>query len=160
MSARIRFVVLAAALLLLAGCGQGYRGLDVEPVSGSTVTTTLAYLDGLDEGPAYTVTMNVPENWVGKFETQNLGNSVYFFYTEESAPARVFAVEALSPKQYWASSGSYPNSHTNIVNRGDTYFVYYLPIDAYYSGLDDTLFMTLTAEVPAIIASFAAVAAN
>lgn len=156
----VLFVVLVAALVL-TGCAGGFGGNEVTAVTAASVSATLQYVDGGKQGPAYNMTVTVPDDWVGVFDVQNTGNTLMFHYTKDVAePALVFSIEALSPTQYWKASGSYPASQTNIVNAGDTYFVYHLPIDTFYSGLSAEQLATLSAAVPGIVASFAAEAAQ
>ena len=86
---------------------------------------------------------------------------MYFDYiTDSGETAEIFYVEALSTSQYWQQNGAHPGSYTNIVNRGNTYFIYYLPIDVYYSGLSATEFATFAEAVPGIVASFSASVVN
>ncbi|MBK8987097.1 MAG: hypothetical protein IPM39_13635 [Chloroflexi bacterium] len=159
MSVKLRFVlfvVLVFGVLMLTGCGA-FGDNTIDPVQSSEITTTMRYLDGSTEGPAYDVSLMVPDAWVGQFVTQNLGNAVQFKYPVAN-PKLIFSIEALSATQYWQSSGSYPAGHTNIINLGDTYFVYHMPVDAYYSDLSPEEFQAFAALVPDIVASFTAVA--
>lgn len=160
---QLRPLFLLMIMLVAAGCARAVSVVspNVNAVDATDVTATLQYLERLDEGPAYNVSLTVPDSWVGRFETRNIGNVLYFDYLNDNGTkAQLFSVEALSEAQYWKMSGAYPNSHTNLVNRGDTLFVYHLPIDAYYSGLDEATFDMLSADVPAIVASFSATEAN
>lgn len=158
MSNKLRVVLVTVSLvmlLLVTGCAGGFLGLDVAEVDDTAVTVPMQYLQGPEEGPMYNVSLNVPSDWVGSFRIRNVGNVAYFEYTGDTAqPALVFTIDALSNEQYWAQSGSYPGSYQNIINQDDTYFIYHLPIDTYYSGLSESQLATLSAEVPAVIESF------
>ncbi|MBK7894507.1 MAG: hypothetical protein WAS33_08110 [Candidatus Promineifilaceae bacterium] len=144
----------------LVGCGGSFLANETLPIASETVTAQLQFVDGAEVGPMYDVEVVVPADWVGQFETRNVGNKLYFEYATEAGGAEVFFIEALSMSQYWAQNGSHPGSYTNIVNRGDTYFIYHLPIDAYYSGLSDEDFSIFSAAVPGIVDSFSAQVAN
>jgi hypothetical protein len=103
----------------------------------------------------------VPADWVGQFETVNEGNTLVFNYiTENDRRAPIFFIEALSRPQYWEQIGSYPGQYTNLVNTFDTYIIYHLPIDAYYSGLPRVEFEALAEDVPDIVASIQTEAVN
>ncbi|MEZ4591147.1 MAG: hypothetical protein R3D55_08390 [Chloroflexota bacterium] len=152
--------LLALVVMGLAGCAGSFVSNETAPIDSETVSTQLQYVDGAEVGPLYNVEVAVPADWVGQFETRNVGNKLYFEYVTDAGGAEIFFIEALSSSQYWEQAGSHPGSYVNIVNRGDTYFVYHLPIDAYYSGLPDEEFLTFSAAVPEIVASFSAQAAN
>ncbi len=161
MSTKLRFVlftVLVVSALALTGCAGAISGNAVAPVASSAITTSMNYVDGSNTGPVYNVSVTVPDAWVGQLETQNLGNVLQFKTSDTGS--LIFSIEALSATQYWQASGSYPAGHTNIVNLGDTYFVYHVPVDAYYSGLSAEDFQVLVAAVPEVIASFTAEAAK
>lgn len=153
--------VLALVMLALTGCGGSFLKNETTAVSTETVSAQLQFVDGSEVGPLYNMTVDVPADWVGQFETRNVGNKIYFeFVTDSGNSAQIFFIEALSTSQYWQQSGNHPSSYVNIVNRGDTYFIYYLPIDAYHSGLPDEQFLSLAEAVPQIVASFNARVAN
>lgn len=158
MSNKLRMLlltVLLAVWVMVTGCAGGFLGLNVAEIQNTAVVIPMQYLQGPEQGPLYNVTVNVPEEWVGQFQTRNVGNVVYFEYVgQNSEPALIFTIDALSDEQYWKQSGSYPGSYQNIINQGDTYFIYHLPIDTYYSGLSETELTALTAVVPDVIASF------
>lgn len=157
----ILVAVMAVVVFTLTSCGGAYVNNETTAVSAETVAVQLQYVDGAEVGPLYDVQVAVPAEWVGKFETRNVGNRLYFDYVGDSGDAaEIFFIEALSTSQYWDQNGAHPSSYTNIVNRGNTYFIYYLPIDAYYSGLSDEDFATLAEAVPAIVASFSASVVN
>lgn len=159
----VKFRYLCVVILMLAfaaGCANVASPPEVSAVQSAEVTSQLQFHDRLDRGPAYNVTVTVPDSWVGNFEVRNVGNVVYFDYTGGDRSAEIFSIEALSPAQYWKASGSQPNSHTNLKNLGDTYFVYHLPIDAFYSGLPDAEFDELAAAVANVVVSFSAEAAQ
>jgi len=164
-----KYLSILVGVLLFAISGCGYRaftepGLDYEAVDATTITRTLQYFDEQNEGPVYNVSFTVPEAWVGEFETRALGNGISFEFVqaleveEDEEPefryAPIFTVEALSSPQYWKQVGSYPEQFVNIKFTADTYFIYNLPIDAFYSGLPDDEFDEFAAAVPEIIASF------
>lgn len=153
-------LIIAALALTLSGCA-GTNVNTVAPVNNETVVIPVQFIDGIEVGPLYNMSVNVPQDWVGKFQSRSVGNKVYFDYlTGSGAAAPIFFIEALSPSQYWDQNGAHPTSYINLINRGDTFFVYYLPIDAYYSGLPKQEFDTFAAAVPGIVSSFAAEAAN
>lgn len=157
----ILVAVTAVVVFLLTSCGGTYINNEVTAVSAETVAVQLQYVDGAEVGPLYDVQVAVPADWVGNFEVRNVGNKVYFDYvTDSGASAEIFFIEALSTSQFWAQNGSHPGSYTNIVNRGNTHFIYHLPIDAYYSGLSDEEFATFAQAVPSIVASFSARVVN
>ena len=159
--ARIFLLVLLALMVIgLAGCGGSFLANETAPIDSETVTAQLQFADGAEVGPLYDVELVVPSDWVGQFETRNLGNKLYFEYVTDAGGAEVFFIEALSESQYWDQNGPHPASYTNIVNRGDTYFIYHLPIDAYYSGLSEEDFLSFSEAVPGIVDSFTAQAAN
>lgn len=164
MSGKFRvFLLVISALVVFAltGCGGAFIENETMPVSAETVAVEMQYVDGAEVGPLYNVEVAVPADWVGNFETRNLGNRLYFEYIPDSGePTEIFFIEALSSSQYWEQNGAHPGSYTNIVNRGDTFFIYYLPIDAYYSGLPEAEFASFAEAVPNIVASFNARAAN
>lgn len=171
--ATIRFVILSIILFSVSGCG--YRAftepeLAYEPVDSNEVVRTIQYLDGQTEGPLYNISLTVPDGWVGTFETRNLGGAAYSFEfmqelevdedDEDLEPedmfryAPIFTVEALSRPQYWEQSGSYPEQYVNVKFTADTYFIYSVLPDAYYSGLPDDEYAEFTAAIPEIMASF------
>lgn len=152
--------LLAVMVIGLAGCGGSFLGNETAPIDSETVTAQLQFADGAEVGPLYNVEVMVPADWVGQFETRNVGNKLYFEYATESGGAEIFFIEALSVDQYWKQSGAHPGSYVNIVNRGDTFFIYHLPIDAYYSGLSEEEFLGFSEAVPGIVDSFSARAAN
>lgn len=152
----VKFVGLSLLLMILTGCVGAFAGNEVSSITSNSVNATMQYLQEGDLGPQYDVMLEVPQDWVGQFDLQNIGNRIYFNYTGGSEANQVFFIEALSAEQYWKQSGSYPGSYVNIVNKGDTYFIYHLPIDTHYSGLDVTQFEIFSAAVPAIVESFSA----
>lgn len=154
-----RFALLVALVGVLAACGP--RNLEVfqlqvEPIENTTVTRTLQFIENnRDPGPAYSFSVEVPSDWVGQVETSRLENRITFEYlSEDGVRADLFFIDALSRPQYWQQVGSYPGDFNNVKNTYDTYFIYHLPLDAYYSGLDQAVFEEFAAQVPDIIASF------
>lgn len=159
---RFRYVLIAVALLLLVGCRSqafGNYGVQTAPVDAAAVVQPLRFADQESVGSSYNVSVTVPESWVGQFEVRNTGNSLAFVYVGDSnRRAPIFYIEALSHDQYWEQIGSYPTLYTNIgILNNNTYFIYYVPPDAYYSGLPKEVFEAFAAEVPAVVASFSAV---
>lgn len=160
MIARFRFVLVFAALLgalVLAGCNVG----DVEfeestvPVTNTTVEEVLRFVDMDEVGPEYIVRMTLPEDWVGDFQMRVSGNRLFLdLVIDEDTTANIFFLEALSEAQYWEQIGSYPGTFFNVRNTADTYFTYYVPVFAFYTGLTEEEFETYTSEVPAIVQSF------
>jgi len=154
---RIRFILLGSVAILLAGCAGVFTGFDtvVNPVSDAAVEETIQYFDTGFLGPRYNVMVTLPDAWVDTFEIRNEGNRLTFEYINEKSGANpIFYVEALSESQYWEQIGSYPGIYKNLGNTNDTYFIYYAPIDAFYSGLSRALHAELLAELPGIAATF------
>lgn len=158
----LALLISLVALFVLSACvPKAYRTNETFPVDGTTVTFQLAYDDGLTVGTPYEVTMTVPQSWVGNFTVRNLGNTAYFEYAATGGSSQVFSITALSPNQYWKQTGSYPGSFTTVRNmRGETYIVYYQPIDTYYSGVSAEQLATFTAEIQAAIATVQVEATN
>lgn len=159
MFVKSRFVLFTIVLLVLGltACAGAFGGNELEPVTAATVNTSLQYVDIGVTGPAYDVSFVVPNEWVGKFVIRNIGNVLVFNHTTDTGQSKpLFYIEALSDTQYWQASGGYPTSQTNIINLGDTYFVYHLPVDTFHSGLAEDEFQALAAAVPDIVASFSA----
>lgn len=150
---------LLTVMILLTGCAGGFSQIETVPVSERILSTSMQFAEGPQVGPTYDVSVEVPQDWVGQFEVQNTGNRISFDFTGGSSqPGEIFFIDALSPGQYWKQAGSYPGSYANIINKGDTFFIYYLPIDSFYSDLPEEEFLTLSESVPSIIESFEAVA--
>lgn len=158
MSSKTQTIALFIVLFVLAGCVQqnSFARPDVSPVQGGAISSSLQFYEGLEAGPSYDVSLDLPASWQGDFQTRNTGNALYVEHLGTGQGKALFWIEALSPQQYWQSSGGYPNSHTNIVNKGDTYFVYHMPIDSYYTGLSEDEFATFSAVVPDIVSTFVA----
>ncbi|MCA9969857.1 MAG: hypothetical protein KC425_06560 [Anaerolineales bacterium] len=158
MSTKSRLVLVFMLLLVLAlsGCAGAFVKSEVQSIASQNFTATLGYVDGSETGPQYNISMAVPEDWVDELEVENLGNVLNFRTPIGGDGAYVFSIEALSAEQYWQASGSFPASQVNIVNLGDTFFVYHLPVDTFYSGLENVQFEALATAVPQVIASFAA----
>jgi hypothetical protein len=163
MFVRSRFVlfIVLSLILVLTACAGPFGKSETLPVDAATFSATMQYVDIGEIGPAYNVTLTLPDEWVGKMEVRNIGNSLAFNRIVDSGLSKpLFYIEALSSEQYWQSSGSYPASNTNIINLGDTFFVYSLPIDEFHSGLSAEDLSIVAAQVPAVIASFNVEAAN
>jgi hypothetical protein len=160
MATKYRFVFLGLIVLLtMVGCSGGIgRAVTVEPVDAVTLVRELQFTDGQEEGPMYLVSVTVPDSWIGRFETSIQGNRIAFeFQVDEERRASIFYIDALSRSQYWEQIGSYPGPYQNIVFTSDTYFIYSVPIYAYYSGLPDDEFQAFADAVPQIVSTFDAV---
>lgn len=161
MANQVRTVLTAIVLaLVLASCAGGaFGGFPQAPmeITEAEVVRTMRYFDEGSLGPQYSVSFTVPESWVGRFATVQTGSVMAFdFVAESGRRSRIFTIDALSQQQFWEQNGSYPTQFTNILNTWDTYFIYNVPIDAFYSGLDAEQYEAFTAEVPGIIDSFVA----
>lgn len=149
--------LLCAALLLITGCGQSSAafGSGIDVVQDSSVARSIQYVDGRTEGPLYSFALNVPDEWMDQFVTRSAGNVVYFDYIGETEqPAPIFRIEALSESQFWEQQGSYPGQQFTVLSTAETYFIYYLPIDAFYSGLNKLKFEELAGQVPEVMSTF------
>lgn len=154
------FSVILVLAVFLSGCAGSVSGVarSVVPVDDMLVESALQYRNGRDLGDVYTVSLTVPEDWVGVFELRNDGDTLYFdFIRENGVGAPIFFIEALSEQQYWQQIGSYPGDYTNLDNRNDTYFIYHLPKDPHYSGLPADDFADFAELVPDIVSTFDAV---
>lgn len=158
MTSKLRIVLLGlAALLALAGCSGGGASVTVDVVESENVSFEMRFTEGANRGPFYTVDLTLPQGWVDTFQIRARDNRLEFeFIRDDVRRASIFTIEALSRSQYWEQIGSYPEDYVNILFTADTYFIYHLPPDAYYSGLPDDEFAAFAAEVPGIIQSFAA----
>lgn len=187
MALRYRVFLLSVMLLTLVGCGSRAFGGGATGTEAITEVEIVRELQFVEEdgstGPLYTLTMTVPEGWVGSFETLIEQNKIIFDYivpdpdeeedeaenvavadTDEADDdeldrrqrAQILRIEALSSEQYWQQIGSYPGDFTNIVFTGDTYFIYYVPKFAYFAGLSEDVFEPLVEGVPSVISSFEA----
>lgn len=158
----MKVVLLSLLTLVLAGCGTartfGDFGLTIENIDSNEVVRTVRYLDGDEAGPDYEVSFMVPDTWVGNFETRMDGNSIAFdFIFEDNRRASIFFIDALSEAQYWAQIGSYPGLYENLYSDNNTFFVYHLPDDSYYSGLSADEYERLRAEASNVAVSLEAV---
>lgn len=158
MAVQFRMFLLGIVMLTLVGCGSrsfGGFGIDVQPIDDIVVTRSIQYVEYNRVGPAYSVTFTVPESWVGQFQTRARGNTLVFEYTGASEfGSPIFTVDALSNAQYWEQIGSFPGQYKNLLNTADTYIIYTLPIDSFYSGLPDAQFEEFASAVPTIVTSF------
>jgi hypothetical protein len=147
-------------LLLLSGCGgAAFAGFAIQTtdVTEPTVQQEVRAFEQGMVGPQYVFAVEVPEAWVDNFRLTNNGSTVTFnFVTDRGRTAPIFRIEALTRGQYWEQQGSYPSAFNNIVSQDDTYFIYYAPLDEYYSGLPEAEFLALRDEIPGIIATFRA----
>lgn len=150
------FFLLIVLLFTLSSCVGSVLQNETTPIADSAVALQMQFLDGSEPGPLYDVSFEVPSDWVGQYQVRNFGNRVTFESAGTGTGSEyLLSIEALSPAQYWRQSGSYPGSYVNIVNKGDTYFIYHLPIDSYFTtSLDDEAFEAFSAQVPDVIASF------
>lgn len=165
MKTHIRPILLGLALtLLLASCRGGAFGgftKQTEPITQATISRTVRYYDQGQAGPSYTITVTVPEAWVNRSSTTSDGSLITFnFITPNGRAAPIFTLHTLSLGQFWEQNGSEPTRYQNIAATGETYFVYNVPVDAFYSGLSDADYDALADAVPGIIASFSATPQN
>lgn len=136
-SKRASLLLSIVVLLVLAGCGGGYAEVS-ESVDGSSVVRMMQYGDSLDRGPQYNVSMDLPSDLAGQLVTQNAGNILKFDYiNERERTVPLFRLEALSEAQYWKQIGGYPGQVRTLRNTGDTVFIASMPIDSFYSGMDE-----------------------
>lgn len=150
---QLRLLLSIFLLALLVGCGT--FSVEVETLTDTAVSRTVQYFHGQNEGPVYSFTVTVPEDWVEQFETSTTINRVSFNYVGEgNVSVPVFIVEALAPEQYWEQIGSYPGIYRNISNRNNTYFVYYVPTYFTQSSLSEEAYLELTELVPEIVSTF------
>jgi hypothetical protein len=165
MAARYRMFIVGVVVVLLAACTgvRDIRETEVTPIEDTTLVREMAFRDtgiGPDTsdggyGPTYLVSFSVPQAWLGVVEVRNEVNTLVFeVVIDEFTRAPIFTVEALSEAQYWEQIGSYPGQYDNLKNSADTYFIYNLPIDAYYSGLPEEEFEEFASAVPGIVRSF------
>jgi hypothetical protein len=151
----MRYTIPLIALLtvVLAGCGTFTAVSEI--IEDEVVTRSLQYFSEGEMGPVYDVSVTVPSNWVGRFQTDTTPNKITFLHVSENgAETPVFYIEALSQMQYWEQNGSYPGVFYNIGNRIDTYFIYYMSINSNASGLTTEQYEAFAAEVSAIAATF------
>jgi hypothetical protein len=154
---RFSLLFLSLAMLALVGCGSrsfGSLSVQTEPIETATITRTLQFIESNRLGPVYRISLTVPDEWVGRSQTRNRGNSLVFeFLNERGRSAPIFSLDALSNAQYWEQIGNLPGDYNSIINTADTYIVYHLPITAFYSGLPAAQFQALAEAVPGIIQS-------
>lgn len=160
MSQKYRLLVFVLVLLIAStGCSQySFGGPEsrVESIDDIHVVRSMRYFDENTEGPEYTVSVVVPDGWVDEFETLNKGNSLAFRYLKDDddiAGSPIFYLELLSNNQYWEQIGGFPGQFVTVLNTADTYFIYRLPPDAFYSGLQEEDFDAIAALVPEIMSS-------
>lgn len=143
---------------VLSGCAGGaFGGFKTveEPITEATVVRSLRWYDQANSGPTYEVSVEVPQAWVDNFVTTSNGSALVFnFINERGRKSPVFTIQALSLSQFWEQNGSFPSRYRNVKTTGNTYFVYDLPLDSYFSGLDDDTYANLAAVVPGIIETF------
>lgn len=147
--------------LILVGCSGPVQDLSptgVEEVTETLVVRDVQFSEGRTVGPRYEWSIEVPEAWVGNFTTESDGSTVVFNFIDDSGrierEASIFRIEALSFDQFWAQNGSYPQQFINLANENDTYFIYYAPIDAFYSGLSQEEYDAFIAQIPDVVATF------
>jgi hypothetical protein len=159
MAIQFRLVVLGLLLLATTSCGRAFGSYEpsTTPVDQQELVLPLRYLDSHNVGPEYTVRLTVPAEWVGQFVADNNGNEVSFDYTQGAGgKAPIFTISALSEQQYWEQIGSYPGIYKSVLSTGETYFIYFLPRDAFHSGLPAETYAALAEQVPGIITTFEA----
>jgi hypothetical protein len=154
---RYSILFLSLAMLALVGCGSrsfGSLTSQTERVETTTITRTIQFVESGSVGPEYSVSLTVPSDWVGRFQTTNRGNRVVFeFINERGRTSPIFSLDALSNAQYWEQVGSLPGDYNSIINTADTYIVYHLPLTAFYSGLPPEQYQALSDAIPGIIQS-------
>jgi hypothetical protein len=165
MGRKVRFsflvLVMVVFITLTTACGGAFLQNEVATIDSPTVSANLKYVEGANIGPAYDMSVTVPDSWVNNLEVQNVGNKLYFNLIQDvGASTQLFFIEALSENQYWDQAGAHPGSYVPIINQGDTYFIYHLPIDEYYSRLSAEELAAYSAAIPEVIASFAVTPAN
>lgn len=158
--AHIRIMLLGLLLpWVLSACGGGGGTVggfkpETEAITATTLTRTMRYFDQGKLGPVYTVSLTVPDSWVNTFSTTSNGSVITFnFVDTDGRLAPIFTLHALSQSQYWKQNGGEPTQYKNIKATADTYFIYYLPIDAFFSGLPKAEYEALKAQVPQVMAS-------
>lgn len=157
MALKLRFIMLGCVLLLLSGCVRTFGTIEpqAKPVADKAVVIPIQYVEGQKAGPAYNVSVTLPDDWVGKFETSSESNIVYFNYdAPNGVKAPIFAISALSKLQYWKQMGSYSGSYHALQTRDDTFFVYSLLSTNYYSGIDKAKYDELSKQVADVVGSF------
>ncbi|MEO0562502.1 MAG: hypothetical protein AAF125_10325, partial [Chloroflexota bacterium] len=113
---RTKLLLAVLLLVVAAGCGTVFTP-EVSTVESTTVTGSLMFFEngGADQGPLYNVSIEVPETWVGDFQTTVNANRMTFTYVSETGSATpIFYIEALSDVQYWEQVGSYPGVYFNL----------------------------------------------
>ena len=156
MTKQLRLMVLVALALIFTGCTGSFGDYPTttEEVTEANLVRSLQFIDDDQLGPIYSFSLAIPDEWVGQLQTRNDGNTIYFDYMTEYGAAPIFFIEALSVSQFWEQVGGYPGIYEDIQWTRDTYFIYHLPRDAYYSGLSKDLYQVLAAQVPGVITSF------
>ena len=158
MAAYVRNVIIGFVLLMsLSGCAGGAFGGFIprtEGIADQVVVRELGYFDQGQFGPTYSFAITIPEEWVGSFSTTSNGSVLTFNYvTPSGRTAPIFTIHALSRGQFWEQNGNEPTQYTNLKATPDTYFIYNLPIDSFYSVLSAEEYDIIAAQFPGILAS-------
>jgi len=161
MATRKHIILLSFVLVfVLVGCAGGsfsYLAGEALPVDDALVVRQLRYSDEGNLGPEYQVSITVPDEWIGAFETTNIDNRLVFHYiTESGRKAPIFTIEALSIQQFWEQNGSYPSDFLNLALNSDTAFVYNVQEEFTYSGLPSEQYYAFAEMVPDVLTSFEA----
>ncbi|MCB0076331.1 MAG: hypothetical protein KDD73_02835 [Anaerolineales bacterium] len=151
-------IVLLFGMLLMTGCGMAAHTTEpvVEAVNDSQIVRTLGYVesDTNKNGPRYDVGLALPDEWVGRVETRETPNVLYFDYRMEGGEtAQLFAIEALSERQWAQQSGSSQTAHDELLHNRETVFVYNVAADPYFAGLARDDYDALVAQLPSVVQS-------
>jgi len=145
--------LIALLIVVLAGCGT-FNAIS-ETIEDEVVARSLQYFNEGELGPIYDVSVTVPANWVGRFQTDTIPNKITFAHVSENGlETPIFYIEALSQVQYWEQNGSYPGVYYNMGNEIDTYFVYYFPLNQFASTLSEAEYESFLDAVPGIVQTF------
>ena len=143
-------------LLALVGCSGTFgMAVEVNNVDETSVVSVLNYRDGRNTGPAYAVSLTVPEDWVGQFETRTNDNQLIFSLVDGARHSAILTIEALSVAQYWKQIGGYPGDFTNIIFTADTYFIYHFPGFNFYTSLSEDEYAAFVDVIPSVVQTLA-----
>ncbi|MGJ3239658.1 MAG: hypothetical protein ACFE0Q_13190 [Anaerolineae bacterium] len=158
------FMLYLATLLVLSGCAGGaFGGIGsvTEAVDNQVVVREVQSFERGTSGRPYEISLTVPEEWVGSFDTVNNGSVVTFRRTDANGySAPVFYIHVLNFEQYWMQNGSYPGDYRQLASVGDTYFVYNAPVESYYSGLGEEEYQEFLATVDEVLTTFSVTPLN
>jgi hypothetical protein len=156
--AHVRLVIMGLLLsVLLTACGGGGGTVggfkpQTETITTPTITREMRYFDQGQLGTSYTLALTVPDSWVNNFSTTSNGSVITFNFVDTNGRnAPIFTLHALSESQYWKQNGNEPTKYKNIKATADTYFIYYVPIDAFFSGLSKAEYDAFKAQVPDVM---------